>query len=274
MTDSTASYTTNPTAPLSGVEEVDATILFYLSLERLQTLTFDRQRPRSQPSGLLADDSRVWASLLGRALGVDLIHGRGVPYRTLYLAAIMKVKYVYKNPERGSDANPEVWLASLDYTIESVKAAIERSGGNMRSPGREALGLLVAVLDHIAIDHTFHLDAATIGGAMEEVYLSIMDTMAKVGCMVGWEVMASRVLDLTLPVDFPMTQYDGHDKDTILRLASATLIGGQHLWLTLCHLMRHHTITVDDMERLVKVYLWHHIASRDDNGGPHRGDVV
>lgn len=259
-------HTTPPnttTAPLSGVEEVDATILSYLSIEGLHALTFDQQTSPTPSGRLLADDSRVWASLLGMALGIDIVHGRGIPYRTLYLAVTMKTNQVYPAEDRGSNEHLEGRLVMLDYAIYSVKAAVERDGGNLCSPGRETLGLLIAVLDCIIYYH-MPWDVSNAVDTMSSVFVRVLDTLAKVGCLLGWEAMIARLLGLPLPPDFPMTQYR-YDHRTIMRLVSIIRLSSKYIWMDICRLMQYHEVAVDTLERLTTTYLWHSLATKVGN---------
>ena len=243
------------TAPISGVEEVDAIILSYLPVDTLHYLTLAQQRVHSHIHPLIADESRVWTLKLGRQLGFDIIHGRSVPYRTLFVVATARLGSVEGGPGSDSwktlvnDISHEDWSGMMKYTITSTIAA---SSGGVRSLGRETLGLLVAVIDHIVLAHVGYSDVTP------KALLEAIKVMCLTGCVEGWEALVARHLDIPLPVDFPMTQYGGYNSDSIHLLASASLwrLEARDVLIDLCRLMAAPTTTVQDMERLAVTYLW------------------
>ena len=250
-----------PRAPISGVEEVDAIILSYLSVDALHHLVLDQQRSRSPPHILLADDSMVWALKLSRTLGFVIIHARGVPYRTLFIVATTRLKSV--DGGEGSDSwstvvsksRHEDWYGMAKYTIVSVtNAAILMSKSDRLE--REVLGLLVAVLDHINSELLSSVTPEIYNVIMNDAALETIRAMYTVGCVEGWEALIARYLHQPLPSDFPMTRY-GYDKyPHVQRSSSLSRTTVRFLLAGLCKLMLVPNITVREMERLVVTYLW------------------
>ena len=252
-----------PAAPLSGVEEVDAIILSYLPVEALQTLTLNQQKSPTPANHLFADESRVWAPLLARVLDIDITYGRGIPYRTLYLAATMKYENVSVNVEKdfNSEDHLDGWLVIMDHAVESVKEALERDGGNIRSPGRETLGLLIAVLDRIITQHTCFVKVELIRDIASVIFTQAMNVMARVGCVDGWEAVTARCLGLPLPPTFPMTHYN-YNHCSIVKLIDQAMdkIEPNYILMNLYAMMKCLHVTAGDLQHLTTTYLWYAIA--------------
>lgn len=245
------SAASTPAAPISGVEEVDAVILSYLPVDTLQALALDQQRPPARANRLLVDDSRLWASLLARTLGVDIVHGSGIPYRTLFIGTTMIIDRVRAYE---GDRSYEGWPILLRYIVKSVVTT--------SSPlGRETLGLLVAVLDHVIVKYMARIKGPSAPDVASLAFAETMIAMGRMGCVAGWEAVVSRYLELPLPDDFPMTQYKYYDP-SIIGLIDLSEVRIKWVLLSLCELMVHPHVTTQELERLTTTYLWHSIADR------------
>lgn len=246
-----------PTAPISGVEEVDATILSYLPIGSLQYIALDQQKSPTQSHHLLADDSRLWSLLLERTLGVRIVHGRGIPYRTLFVAVTAHPPQARPYDKVEDYTQYQGWTVRISHAIKSI---VTVTGHAM---GRETLGLLVAILDHIIVEHTSHIRGPFAPDVVRIAFREAMDDLCSAGCVAGWEAITSRCLGLPLPEGFPMTQY-GYNNESIVSLSTLSEIGPIPILLNICELMKYPHVTAEELERLTRTYLWHWLADRVD----------